>query len=193
MGCVDVNGTVHMVRLRCICVCNIGHEWVPHHSVQFYTYIQIAVAVEQFHKIACKKRSRIQKESHRANEALNRTPSKCDVAFIQCECVPMENSVSKFNTDCSNFWTRMSIETPIPTLRNPSLLLHIWVPHSVDKPMWRIQDVRKGESTKANSLAKFFVESAWQWKKLNWERYESVAHPGSAKLTERKTSSRKTN
>ena len=29
MGCVDVNETVHMVQLQCICVCNVAHEWVP--------------------------------------------------------------------------------------------------------------------------------------------------------------------
>ena len=29
MGCVDVNDTVHMVRLRCICLCDVTHEWVP--------------------------------------------------------------------------------------------------------------------------------------------------------------------
>ena len=30
MGCVDVNETVHMVQLQCICVCNVAHEWVPY-------------------------------------------------------------------------------------------------------------------------------------------------------------------
>ena len=36
MGCVDVNDTVHMVRLRCICVCDVAHEWVlyPFHVIE---------------------------------------------------------------------------------------------------------------------------------------------------------------
>ena len=81
MGCVDVYETVHMVWLwyhSYTCVCDVTHEmgFIPilcDCDVQFqYVSIQIAVALcEQFHKIACKKRSRIQKESYRVNEPLN--------------------------------------------------------------------------------------------------------------------------
>ena len=57
------------------CVCDVTHGigFIPilcDCDVRFqYVSIQIAVALcEQFHKIACKKRSRIQKEYHRLNE-----------------------------------------------------------------------------------------------------------------------------
>ena len=44
---------------------------------------------------------------------------------------------------------------PNSDIKKSDLLLYICVAHSVDKLMWRIPDVGKGESTKTNSLAKF--------------------------------------
>ena len=78
MGYVDVYETVHMVQLQYhsrTCVCSVAHGmgFIPilcNCNVRFqYVSIQIVVTpCEQFHKIACKKRSRIQKESHCLNE-----------------------------------------------------------------------------------------------------------------------------
>ena len=30
ISCVDVNETVRMVRLLCICMCDVEYEWVPY-------------------------------------------------------------------------------------------------------------------------------------------------------------------
>ena len=71
MGYVDVNGTVHMVQLRWIFVCDVAHEWVPHPfcviamCMYLYIYKSQSRHVNNFTKLHVKEHSRIQKESHR--------------------------------------------------------------------------------------------------------------------------------